>query len=172
MSHASAQETGGPGRQGVRLDLLCGTLLLGGGSLLFLAPFQTGSYYIDWISGAFFGVMVGLSEGYLTVARFHERLRDGAVLLRCRRGVPEGAGSALTVLAMLALGMVLMIAVSGSVAQLTKIPLYVFNTLCGAWGALWVVYLGVLLSWALVRGRRLGAPIRVRCLGVDVRPHS
>lgn len=172
MSHASAQETGGPGRQGVRLDLLCGTLLLGGGSLLLLAPFQTSAYYIDWISGAFFGAMVGVSEGYLTVIRFHERLRAGAVSLRCRRGVPEGAGSALTVLAMLALGMVLMVAVSGSVAQLTKIPLYVFNTLCGAWGALWVVYLAALLSWALVRGRRLGRPLRVRCAGADERLNS
>ncbi|MEW6324400.1 MAG: hypothetical protein AB1515_03330 [Nitrospirota bacterium] len=147
----------------MRLDALCAALLCAGGVLLWLLPFRTGSYFIDWISGGFFGAMAGFSEGYLTVSRFRERLRDGTVGLRCRRGVPESTGSALALMAALALGLALIAAWPGPVVELTKTPLYLFNTLAGALAALWFVYLGTLLAWAIGRHRRSGRPVQVRC---------
>ena len=149
----------------VRLDVPCVALLLSGSALvLWLAPFRSESYYIDWISGAIFGAMVGASESYLTIAWFRDRLHDAVLALGCRWAIPEGTGSAATFLALFASGSALFIAWPGPVANLTKTPLYLFNTLCGAWWALWVVYLAILLVWLIRRHHREGRAVRLRCL--------
>jgi hypothetical protein len=149
----------------VRLDVLCVALLVSGSALvLWLAPFRSESYYIDWISGAMFGAMVGASESYLTIARFRDRLHDAVLALGCRWAIPEGTGSAATFLALFASGPIFLIAWPGPVAGLTKSPLYLFNTLCGAGWALWTVYLAILLFWLIRRGREAGGPVRLSCI--------
>ena len=153
----------------VRLDVPCVALLVSGSALvLWLAPFRSESYYIDWISGSIFGAMVGASESYLTIARFRDRLHDAVLALGCSRwGIPEGTGSAATFLALFASGSALLIAWPGPVAGLTKTPLYLFNTFCGAWWALWTVYLAILLFWLIRRHRREGRAVRLRLTSTD-----
>ncbi len=146
-----------------RLDAALAVLLIAGGAVFAIAiPVRTESYYIDWISGGWVGLLVGLSEAYLTVARFTDRLREGVVRLPCRRGIPDGMGGVLALLAVLGAAYLAMLTLFGSIGELAKIPLFIFNTLCGSWWGLWLVYLGALLIWAIRRGTREGRALRVQ----------
>jgi len=138
--------------------------LLAGGALLFLfmAPFRTESYYIDWISGFFIGLMVGISEAYLTLTHFRGRLNDSTVTLRCPRGVPEGMENVLGLLAVLLLGYAALIVLFGPVWSLDKTVLFTFNTICAAMWMVWVVYLGGLAWWAVRWQRANGRAVRLR----------
>jgi len=147
----------------VRLDAAAAALLIGGALLFFfMAPFRSESYYIDWISGFFIGLMVGVSEAYLTLTHFRSRLRDSTVTLRCSKGVPEGTQSALTLLAVLLVGYAALIVLLGPVWEMRKTELFTFNSVCGALWMLWVVYLGALVWWAVRWQRAHGRTIRLR----------
>jgi hypothetical protein len=140
-------------------------LMVGGGLIfLFMAPFRTESYYIDWISGFFIGLMVGVSEAYLTVTHFRLRLDDATVTLRCSKGVPEGMRSALALLAVLLAGYVALIVLFGPVWLLDKTVLFTFNTVCGTLWMMWVVYLGALAWWAVRWRRAHGRTMRLRLI--------
>jgi hypothetical protein len=141
----------------IRLDALCAVLLIAGDALvLWLAPFRSESYYIDWISGGIFGALVGASEGWLTITSVRERLDGSLLTLRGSRwGAPQGAGSAAVFPAILASAIALLLLWPGSAAAMTKLALYLFNTLCGVWLGLWSVYLGLLLVWSVRRRIRL-----------------
>jgi hypothetical protein len=147
----------------LRLDLAAAGLLVGGGLLfLLMAPFRTESYYIDWISGFFIGLMVGVSEAYLTVFHFRSRLHDSMVTLRCSKGIPEGMQSVLTLLAILLAGYVVLIVLFGPVWSLDKTILFTFNTVCGTLWMMWIVYLGAVAWWAVRWGHNHGRVVRLR----------
>jgi hypothetical protein len=149
----------------LRLDLAAAGLMVGGGLLFFfMAPFRTESYYIDWISGFFIGLMVGVSEAYLTVTHFRSRLRDSTVTLRCSKGIPEGTQSALALLAVLLAGYVVLIVLFGPVWSLDKTVLFTFNTVCGTMWMMWVVYLGALVWWAVRWRRANGRTIKLQLI--------
>jgi hypothetical protein len=146
-----------------RLDVAAAGLMVGGGLLfLLMAPVRTESYYIDWISGFFIGVMVGVSEAYLTVTHFRSRLSDATVTLRCSMGIPEGTQNALTLLAILLAGYVALIVLFGPVWSLDKTVLFTFNTVCGTLWMMWIVYLGALVWWAVRWRRASGRVMRLR----------
>jgi hypothetical protein len=160
---AGAQEsTGRPaaGTHSVRLDVVLMALLLAGVVAATWLPFRTASYYIDWISGAMFGAMIGGSEGYLTALHFRDRLAGPVLRLRCRRGIPEGTGSVAGLIALLGAGYLVFVALPGPISALTKTPLFTFNFVCGTWWTMWLVYLGALLAWAVRQRRRLGCAVR------------
>jgi len=153
------------GAGALRLDAAAAGLLIGGGLLfLFMAPFRSESYYIDWISGFFIGLMVGVSEAYLTVTHFRSRLSGETVTLRCSKGIPEGMQNALTLLAVLLAGYAALIVLFGPVWSLDKTVLFTFNTVCGTLWMMWVVYLGALAWWAVRWQRANGQTIRLRLL--------
>jgi hypothetical protein len=135
-----------------------------GGGLLFLlmAPVRTESYYIDWISGFFIGLMVGVSEAYLTVTYFRSRLSDATLTLRCSKGIPEGTQNTLTLLAILLAGYAVLIVLFGPVWSFHKTVLFTFNTVCGTLWMMWVVYLGALVWWAVRWRRATGRVMRLR----------
>ncbi|HUJ80087.1 MAG TPA: hypothetical protein VLY45_07225 [Nitrospiria bacterium] len=162
---ASAGQSTPQDRQaaGFRLDAAAAVLLVGGVLLfLMMAPFRTEAYYIDWISGFFIGVMVGVSEAYLTVTNFRMRLSGSTVTLRCRRGVPEGMQNVLALLGVLLAGYTALIVLFGPVWSLDKTVLFTFNTVCGALWMIWVVYLGAMAWWAVRWRRDHGRVLRLR----------
>lgn len=154
VPHASAQK-------GVRLDLITVIPFVVGAALFPLAPFQSESYYIDWMSGFMFGAMIGVSESYLTISRWRDRLVGAWVPLRRGRLLPEETASAAILLAIGGAGCLAFVILLGPVADLTKTSLFVFNFLFSTWWSLWVVYAGFLLLWARRESRRRGAPLRV-----------
>jgi hypothetical protein len=148
-----------------RIDVAAVTLLIGGGLLFFfMAPFRSESYYIDWISGFFIGLMIGVSEAYLTVTIFRLRLSGATVTLRCAKGVPEGMQNVLALLAVLLAGYTALIVLFGPVWSLDKTVLFTFNTVCGVLWMMWMVYLGALARWAVRWHRAHGDVVRLRLI--------
>ena len=149
----------------VRLDAAAAVLLIGGALLFFfMAPFRSESYYIDWISGFFIGLMVGVSEAYLTVTNFRLRLSGSTVTLRCARGIPEGMQNVIALLAVLLAGYAALIVLFGPVWSLDKTVLFTFNTVCGTLWMMWMVYLGALVRWAVRWHRVHGQAVRLRLI--------
>jgi hypothetical protein len=156
---AATRERSGP----LRLDVAAAGLMVGGGLLfLLMAPVRTESYYIDWISGFFIGLLVGVSEAYLTVTYFRSRLSDATLTLRCSKGIPEGTQNAITLLAILLAGYAVLMVLFGPIWSFHKTVLFTFNTVCGTLWMMWVVYLGALVWWAVRWRRASGRVLRLR----------
>ena len=152
----------GTARRSYRIDLSLG-LIISVGVLFFSTaiPVRSESYYIDWIAGGWLGVLLGISESWMTVARFRAWMRGPFLVLEYRRRLPEGVSGGLGLLLLLGLGYLVIVVWPGPVAELTKTPLFVFNMICGGWWTMWVIYFGVVLVWSILQGRRHGTPVRV-----------
>jgi hypothetical protein len=151
-----------PGGRAYRVDLpLLLLILLGSGFFLLVVPFRSNANYIDWVTGGWIGLLLGLSEGQFAVLRLQACREGSMVALPHRRGMPVGLAGGPVMFALLGVGYLVLALLPGPVAELSHTPLFTFNTICGAWWAMWVVYLGALLSWALWRAWNDGRPLRV-----------